>query len=57
MDLCVCVFFKKNSHLAPKALIESQENLAKSGYKTNREIKKINLGILLHVGESLEPIN
>jgi cellulose synthase/poly-beta-1,6-N-acetylglucosamine synthase-like glycosyltransferase len=28
------------SHVAPKVSIESQENLAKSGYKTNREIKK-----------------
>jgi hypothetical protein len=42
----VLFFLKKNSHLAPKVPIESQENLAKSGYKTNREIKK-NLGILL----------
>jgi hypothetical protein len=31
-----------------------QENLAKSGYKTNREVE--NIGILLHAGELLEPI-
>ncbi len=31
---------------------QPQEDLAKSGYKTNREIE--NLGILLHVGETLE---
>ncbi len=32
-----------------------QEGLSKFGYKTNREGK--NLGILLHVGEPLEPIS
>jgi hypothetical protein len=31
-----------------------QENLAKSGCKTNREVE--NIGILLHVGELLEHI-
>jgi hypothetical protein len=33
----------------------SKEGLSKFGYKTNREGK--NLGILLHVGEPLEPIS
>jgi hypothetical protein len=33
---------------------QPQEDLAKSGYKTNRDLT--NLGILLHVGELLEPI-
>jgi len=32
-----------------------QQGLSKFGYKTNREGK--NLGILLHVGEPLEPIS
>jgi hypothetical protein len=32
-----------------------QEGLSKFGYKTNREGK--NPGILLHVGEPLEPIS
>jgi hypothetical protein len=32
-----------------------QKDLAKSDYKTNKEVK--NLGILLHVGEQLEPIS
>jgi hypothetical protein len=31
---------KKHSHVAPKMMIKPQENLTKSGYKTNREIKK-----------------
>ncbi len=34
---------------------QPQEDLAKSDYKTNKEVE--NLGILLHVGEQLEPIN
>jgi len=33
---------------------QPQENLAKSGYKTNREVE--NIGILLHVGELIEHI-
>jgi hypothetical protein len=31
-------------------------NLAKYPYKKNREVNKIKLGILLHVGELLQPI-
>jgi hypothetical protein len=34
---------------------QPQEDLAKSDYKTNKEVE--NLEILLHVGEQLEPIN
>jgi hypothetical protein len=34
---------------------QPQENLAKSGSFFKKEVK--NLGILLHVGESLEPIS
>jgi hypothetical protein len=32
-----------------------QEDLAKSSYKTNREVR--NLGILLPIGKPLEPIS
>jgi hypothetical protein len=41
------------SHVAPKMMINPQEDLAKSGYKTNREER--NLGILLPVGKQGEP--
>jgi len=34
---------------------QPQKDLAKSGYKTNRQIE--NLGILLHVGETLERVS
>jgi hypothetical protein len=34
---------------------KKQEDLAKFGYKTNREVE--NLGVLLHVGEPLKPNN
>ncbi len=34
---------------------QPQEDLVRSGYKTNKEVKI--MAILLHVGEPIEPIN
>jgi hypothetical protein len=39
------VFFFQFSRVAPKISIQRQEDIAKSGYKKNNEVK--NLGILL----------
>jgi hypothetical protein len=38
------------SHVASKEVIDQQEDLARSGYKTNKEVES--LGILLHVART-----
>jgi len=35
------MFFEKNSHVCTKSGNQLEEDLAKSGYKTNKEILKI----------------
>jgi hypothetical protein len=52
-DICGVFFFSFFFPCCTKS--GDQEGLSKFGYKTNREGK--NLGILLHVGEPLEPIS
>jgi hypothetical protein len=49
------MFFSSIFSCCIKSGNEPQEDLAKFDYKTNKEVE--NLGILLHVGEQLEPIN
>jgi hypothetical protein len=48
------VFFFQFLSVAPKTGDQPQEDLAKSGYKTNKEIE--NLRIVLNVGKPQEPI-
>ncbi len=48
------VFFFSIFSCCFKSDDQPQEDLAKSGYQTNRDLT--NLGILFHVGEPLEPI-
>jgi len=53
--LSLPMFFSSIFSCCIKSGNEPQEDLAKFDYKTNKEVE--NLGILLHVGEQLEPIN
>jgi hypothetical protein len=44
-----CFLFTQFYDIAPIVVISPQEDLAKSGYTTNKEIE--DLGFLFHVGE------
>jgi hypothetical protein len=54
LEKVLCNFFS-NFSCCSKSGNQLQEDLVKSGYKTNRELKI--LGILLHVWEPLELIS